>query len=139
MKRIILVSIMLFSTLLFYSCVDNFKASQYYNCTWVCDAPIIEFTVESKEEEQEKCGEDVGFIMNDGDKIDVVCKWTNGNAIHCFYKDKYYDENCVYFEDKIAFAANYDKRKGNKVYLEVIIDNIFDNKYKNITLTRHDL
>lgn len=114
------------------------KLRQYYNCKWTCEKPEIEFTVKSKEETKENENLSEGLIATDEIEIEVLCLWTHTNALHIFFKDKYYNDDLDYVE-KIAITANYEKRKSNKVYMNVKIDNVFDNKYKNITLTRHDL
>jgi hypothetical protein len=132
------IILLLFSLIFLSSC--NQKLNKYYDCKWTCTDPIIEFTVGSEEETNKDGNLVEGFVINDDLKIDVICLWTHTNALHIFFKDKFsFDDNSINFDEEIAFAANYKKRKGNKVYLEVVIDNIFDNKYKNITLTRHDL
>ena len=138
MKKLLLFFIVIIFIIILSSCQRTLN--QYYNCKWTCTDPIIEFTVGTEGDTNTDDHLVEGFVINEDLKIDVICLWTNANALHIFFKEKFsFDDNSINFDEEIAIAANCKKRKGNKVSLEVVIDNIFDNKYKNITLTRHDL
>ncbi len=138
MKRIILLFFGALSIIILSSCQQ--KLGQYYNCVWTCEDPIIEFTVPTKKEIKDDDRDIFGIIEKDNEDINITCYWKYSDSLDIFFTDKMEkDGEKVSFDDCIAISTKYKKRKGNKVYLEVVIDNIFDNKYKNITLTRHDL
>lgn len=128
----------LFIIFTLFSCQKSL--GDYYNCVWTCEDPIIEFTVPTKKEIKDDDRDILGIIEKDNEDINITCYWKYSDSLDIFFTDKMEkDGEKVSFDDCIAISTKYKKRKGNKVYLEVVIDNIFDNKYKNITLTRHDL
>ena len=138
MKRFLLLFILLIFLSTLSSCVDKFKASLCYNCLWTCDNPVIQFTVGSKEEVAGGEGSSGYLICND-EEISIICHWTHNN-LKIYYKDKYkIEDGAIDYEKCVAISTSYEERKENKIFLKIIIDNVFDNKYKNITLTRHDL
>ena len=116
------------------------KLYDYYNCIWKCEEPEIEISVPSKQEISDENKQISGYIMNGEDKIEIICLWKQNNGLDIFFKDMF-DENQegILFDEWIAIATNPKDYNGNKVSFSVWKDNIFDYKYKTITLTRHDL
>lgn len=135
----LLGTMLLFILLLFLSSCNQ-KLNEYYNCKWISDDPVIEFVVPTKEEIKEDNKYITGYVINEEETIEIICFWKRNNGIEIYFKDKFDEtQEGILFDEWIAIAANPEEYNGNSVKFKVYRDNIFDNKYKNITLKRHDL
>ncbi len=138
MKKLLLFFIMSISIIILSSC--HIDPRDCYNCKWTSDDPIIEFVVPTKEEIKEDNKYITGYVINGEETIEIICFWKRSNGIEMYFKDKFDEtQEGILFDEWIAIAANPGEYNGNSVKFNVYRDNIFDNKYKNITLTRHDL
>jgi len=60
----------LFIIFTLFSCQKSL--GDYYNCTWTCEDPIIEFTVPTKKEIKEDDRDILGIIEKDNEDIYIV-------------------------------------------------------------------
>lgn len=131
MKKIIFLILFIFCI---SACRSVDYADKYYNVKWSSTDPILEFTVKSKEDVLSENGFNAGFLMSDGEKIEIICLWTLSNGLDIYYKDRINIENPYLSEDDLILNGNY-KMKNGDVILTINVDNVYNNVYDVITLS----
>ena len=124
-KMIIILFLMLFLAISFSSACSCGSKSPWLlqDVCWYSEDPVIELV-------QKDSSDTRGFLMKDGEKIEVQLIWSPTFSLYIYEinSDKISDEGLL-----LGGKFDFD---GTKVTISVNVDNVFYNKYKEIVLYR---